>query len=1555
MKKIVLFVFVMTLLQNNLFAQIGTGQYRVVMNALGVNAGSGEYDNGCTNKFEVWFKYSNVATQTKVWEVNGLNGTPTNFTQTIKFPATQSLTFFRIYGERNWKNFFGCKGNGGDYSANTFVSQPCFSQSYSDPIAHWESTFNISIRPDTLILQHENPLDPIISTEDSVSLKTTTAFPPSVYNWEFSVDNGGTWLPFPSQYQGLDSIRLTAIQLFAGSGLDIANYLAENIIIRINACTGSVLSNPLLLNIKKSPPKIISSTATPPACFDTDDGKLTFTFDRMLASNESLILNLNDNTHPGLIYQRQITNDSLDSNHAYTFPDNLQPAQYYLVYQGSLALGSGGSTVTSLSNVKQSDMSNITAPTPVSFTDTSINVWCYEGNDGIITVNAVGGVGNYQYMIKQNGNTDSAWYPFSSGNQQDITGLTAGAWQFQIRDGNQCPAKTGAGGTVITKSITLLQPAAPLTNNTVSLINPTGYGLSDGSIEVEVSGGTPQSNGSYPFQWTDINGNTVTSGITTNVTATGYRIVLSGLPDGYYILNSNDNNYGSATAQQGCTDLDTFHVIQPPPLIITMAIQDSVLCNGDANGSLIAHAIGGIPFNTGNPYIYTWKKKDASNNYVVLGSQTDSIVAGLTTGWYAVNIQDANGIVLAQDSTIFLPEPTLLQVSVDSINVLCYGDSSGSVTAHVTGGTLPYNYSWSTLDSVSTVGHLPAGLYNITIKDRHLCSVQQNVTVTQPASALSLSVRVSDPTYFNATDGSIKAITAGGTSPYTYQWQGVSSTADSVGNIQWGNYSVTATDANGCSAVKGVALINPPMASLSVKDSVLCAADSNGSIVAHIAGGVTFTNGLPYQYIWKKRNSAGIYDVMASQTDSIAVNLTAGYYALNIKDSFGNTLRQDSIFYLSEPAALQLALSKTDVSCYAAANGTAAVLATGGSPAYTYSWTTGSVDTAVNELDTGSYRVTVTDRHACVAQAVVVIYQPDSLAVVLQPVNPTYYEGCNGIITGTVTGGTLPYQYAWTGSSSVNDTAANLCGDAAYTLTVTDANGCTALMKDTLIDPRPLVVNILIEDSVQCNGNANGSLAAHTTGGIPFGTGNPYIYTWKKKDADNNYITLPSQTDSIAAGLTTGWYAVNIKDANGIVLTHDSTFFLPEPDVLQITLTPTDVTCNSFASGSVAADVTGGNTPYSYYWNTGAGSSSVDSLEVGVYYLFIKDRKLCETTAHTQVGQPGSMKLEIAEQPIICADSCNGQLEVNMTGGIAPYSYEWVGFSNTGATLSGVCAGAYQVIVTDSNGCQIQQRDTLQNPPILPLNLGNDRYICFGQAIDYDITVPDDPAIIYQWNSDNGFIGGEAQATLTQAGSYYASVTDADGCYSRDTVILTAVNTTISNEFALPTQAFSHEEIVVVNTTNPPADSVRWVLPAQATQVQMNEQYAAFTLNDTGIYYIRLITYRGVCYAEQTKKLIVTDPEDLNSTGLTATPFIQTFTVSPNPNTGTFNVRIVLQSNADIQLRLINIVTNQITGLIRQSGASSYNLSINKSVIAGTYILLLETPNGSASMKLIIL
>jgi hypothetical protein len=682
--------------------------------------------------------------------------------------------------------------------------------------------------------------------------------------------------------------------------------------------------------------------------------------------------------------------------------------------------------------------------------------------------------------------------------------------------------------------------------------------------------------------------------------------------------------------------------------------------------------------------------------------------------------------------------------------------------------------------------------------------------------------------------------------------------------------------------------------------------------------------------------------------------LTSGWYAFTVQDAELNISTESVEIYLPEPDALALTVIQKNITCNGLHNGEATVSVVGGVPPYTYKWSNnGETSPSIDKLAPGAYWIEVTDKHGCISRQSITITEPGLLSVTFQPKLISEYNVCDGSLKTVVRGGTAPFSYAWSGVNSTADAVSSLCA-GEYSVTVTDAHGCSANQKTTFSNPPALRLSLVVQDSIKCNGNVQGVLVATAQGGIPFASGKKYRYTWKKKNSHGVFETMPAYADSMATDLATGTYACTITDANGISLHQDSVILLPEPTELQLVVQQTNIGCSGADEGSATVIPSGGSLPYSYAWSTGDKTATVRNLSAGPYIVRVTDRNGCVAARQMYISKAAPLYLFLYKKQPLCYQSCDGEIKTTVSGGIAPYSFQWTGSASTGSEAGSLCAGKYSLLVTDAAGCTIQKNDSLQHPAQLPLQLGSDRYICSGQTIRYDISIPSKTGITYRWAGPDGFIATTPAVNLTQPGTYSASVTNAAGCSNSGTVTLSPSGITVANEFALPTQAFVNERIVIVNTTYPAPDSIRWVLPAKAQILSGGQSYAEFQVADTGVYVIKMISYKGVCSSEQEKEMIVSTRSQLLDNGTTKTPFIQAFSATPNPSHGTFAAKVVLQDKAEVQLKLINILSNQTAYQIRKTGDSVYEIPINISVLKGTYLLLLETSKGSSTMKVII-
>lgn len=735
----------------------------------------------------------------------------------------------------------------------------------------------------------------------------------------------------------------------------------------------------------------------------------------------------------------------------------------------------------------------------------------------------------------------------------------------------------------------------------------------------------------------------------------------------------------------------------------------------------------------------------------------------------------------------------------------------------------------------------------------------------------------------------------------------------------------------------------------------------------------------------------------------------------------GNLLTHYDTFYVTHPTAVAFTKATTDVWCHNGDDGHIDISATGGVGNYDYRlFTPGNNDTTWYDFATanqqtlanlvqGSYYVKIRDGNGCVAKNngglgaeitdTSAISQPaDSIhADLVAQQQPTAYGFTNGHIHIAVYGGTPApggtYSYTWTNAANAIVTTDSAyvqggvyhvwlqhLGADQYTVTIrdhqynnaTNKTGCEQVRTYVMEQPQPLKVTLERTSLPSCN-KANthldpysdAILTAHAEGGTPFpAPGLPYVYTWKKKDAGNNWVVMPGYTDSIASGLEEGWYAVNIEDAQGIqlaqyvdnvlVLLTDSTIYMPDHPLLTINEVITPVGCSADVTGGIVSNVAGGVPPYQYSWSTGDHSPDLSGIPAGGYFLYATDVNGCRVSKAVSVPEPDGYTLVLDTIPPTCHDGCDGSITLNLTGGTQPYAFVWEHTAVNTSQVNNLCAGTYTVHISDANNCSFSRIITLGNPPPIVVNMPRDTTLCNGQVTTLDISI-DDPAASYQWQADNGFSAATAQVLLEQAGNYFALITDSDGCTGNDTFTLNRLQLDISADILLPTHALAGEEIVLVNVSNPRAEIVEWLLPAQATALETRDNFVRFRVNDTGTYAITLQTGINACRERVTRDVIVTASANLPGANNVLPPFIEDLKILPNPNNGHFTVQLQLREAAPAQLKVINLLSSEMITRRDLSGQKVYTeaFDINPAA-AGTYLLSVETKKERRTVKIIV-
>ena len=1453
--------------------------------------------------------------------------------------------------------------------------------------------------------------------------------------------------------------------LFSGS-LQLRYVISRN--------NNSITSNIISFSIISCSPQLLSFTPQDAQCSYTDDGSFSMILDRDLEPGKKLVASLfyefKPITNPNsfnLLDQKDTTTliDNADGTYTYQWPSDtpILPGNYKVRYQ-TYDTTTPNPVWDSLEGTE--DGFTISSPPPVTFEATKAKkVYCFGGSDGQIDLTASGDVGSFEYQIGS-----GAWNAFTNAENHTITGLSAGTYTIKVRDGNGCTERLGDGSDK-TETITLTEPNEAVSLSLVNLQNTTASGFANGSITVDVDGGTPFGDGSYTFQWHDSANNLVTSTTTQNV-ASGYRITLNSIGADTYTLTVTDAYFSSTTTQAGCTFTDVYTVTEPPPLSLSIQESNVISCNSSntfgnpsADGELTAIASGGVPFDPlidgFYAYIYTWKKKDASGVWQTITGETTDTLSDIDAGEYAVNIEDANGIIVGtytnngltttNDVQYTLTEPDLLQVSLAKTDVFCHNGSDGTITTTITGGTGNYTVSWNTGATSQNLTGLTAGTYTISVTDEKGCQTQATMAIEGPANPIAIGYTFFAPTFAGATNGWIKATIMGGTpladGSYTFLWEDASNTnlvaqvtpvVDgnayelTLNDIGEGTYFLTIEDANhtlttdnaNCTIIESDYLLEDPeplSATISIQTPISCNSSntysdpfSDGVLACTAEGGVqlqaTDNNGLPYYYTWKKETSPGVWTVLSSQTTDVATGLGVGNYAVNVEDANGiiigtyvnNVLvtPTDVTFQFNEPPLLELSLAKQDVYCHLGSDGWAEATITGGTPPYTTTWSNGDTTLLTENLSAGNYSVAITDSRGCQVDGSIEILQPEDPIEITYTAfsRPSTSGASDGWVEAQIIGGTAladgSYTYAWTddtGTSLNGQTATSFVGasndifqirlndipSGAYYLTIEDANyssatteaGCTVIDSEFIIY-NPIEATIAVFIPISCNQNntfdnpyADGQLLATVTGGLPFATGQPYIYHWKKQDTSGNYIDLPSQTSDIAVDLSTGNYALNVEDSLGnvigiydsftLVQATDVLFTFDEPELLEVSLSSTEINCAAGNDGTATVNINGGIPPYGIQWSNGGTTPTIDDLIAGTYLVYVIDARGCEATGQVTVSQPGGLDIEITQETDpTCYLGNDGAITVNVTGGQTPYTYLW----NTGDTTTGISSlteGTYTFQVTDANSCIAFVEIILVEPDPIIVDLGEDRTLCNDQAHDLDISI-DDSGATYQWTSDNGFSSSSPAVALTEAGTYTATLTTGLGCIGTDTLVISSSTVDIDSQFLITSQAFAEEEVILVNTSNPISENVQWFIPNEATIVDQSDETITLRFDFPGAYEITLRSFQGNCFQDFIKPIIVEEARDLPDMGDADAPFIIDFVTYPNPTTGVFEVDITLQEETTVSLRLFSLVSNVPVDDRQAHNASEYNIDYNINLASGIYFLLLETAKGSEIRRIII-
>lgn len=840
------------------------------------------------------------------------------------------------------------------------------------------------------------------------------------------------------------------------------------------------------------------------------------------------------------------------------------------------------------------------------------------------------------------------------------------------------------------------------------------------------------------------------------------RAVTVSIPGAYTVTVVNSTN--------GCVNTATTNVVldaTPPDVAI------NVVPNAPGCGVR-------LEANSNTPNV-TYRWRDINLGLVLVQKHLYPNAAGT----YTVTVTGANGCSTTASQVVTTPSPVRAYLSAPNVNI-CPGGSATLVPI----ANAPYTWSTGQPDSVLVVRPTVTTTYTITATAAGGCAATATATVTvlTPVAVGMTSMS----SCAGGGSGLIIPSLLGDRPPYTFSWShGVTTLL--ADNLPPGTYTVTVTDATGCTntASATVGQIAPP--NILVQTSFVQCGGTTGNISVSVTPPVS----LPMSFSWQ-----GPTGPLSNFTPELT-NVPVGTYTVTVRDGTGcsstRTIQLTStlLFSLAPQGACNGAngsiqvtvgngtapytygingvggngsgnvfsisnlppdLYQVVVTDASGCSGTASAAvgnvvnlqativnsctpqagirltaAQAGAP-YTFDWAHLPGNNDPQDLDNlapGTYTVTATSLSGCSETQEVQVIQGNALQLSITTINTACFGGSDGRLDLTVTGGTPPFFYQWSNGTTSEDIANLSAGK--YTVTVADNGGCSTTATATVNQPASIQTDVSTTPSA-CGGVATGTASVNLAGGIP-----PYIYLWSNGNTTQNLTNLAP-----------GTYRLTVTDANGC--TTVATAVVGQSANIIITPTVTHVSCFGGNNGRIVLAIAGGTPPYTYQWNNGATTQNQNNLVAGTYVVTVRDVNNCATTQAITVTQPSALEITVTATPIFCNGMAGGDIISTVRGGTPPFTYIWNNGVNT-ANQQFVAAGTYSVTVRDNNGCSALTSVTISQP--LPLEI---LVIQCENSVTVQATGGNAP-YLYRWDN------GATSTNLTlQAGTYNLTVTDERGC-----------------------------------------------------------------------------------------------------------------------------------------------------------------------------------------------
>ncbi len=931
----------------------------------------------------------------------------------------------------------------------------------------------------------------------------------------------------------------------------------------------------------------------------------------------------------------------------------------------------------------------ITAPPPYQFSFVQDSVNCQGGSDGSATITVSGGTPPYTYDWDNMDTTPTA------------TGLDAGFHSVIVSDSFKC---------VVATLVEVLEPTKLLIDNIIAT-SVQCAGQSNGMAEVFVVAGTGTP--TYRYDW----GN---GQLTSKATL---------LPGGTYTVTVTD--------WHNCTATATAVVNEPPPLTADVVNIKPEICAGDCKGEATIQASGGT-----SPYDFIWDTPSIPNG--------TSMPKNLCPGQYSVTVKDFRGCTRLEKLTILAAKP--FDFRFDRISPTCTGLSDGSITSDITGGSPPYRFVWSTGDTTANLTNIPCGKYVLTLTDAAGCTRVSTVDLLCPAPVQVQTIVAKAVRCFGGTDGTLEVQAKGGTGTLAYRWSDPLMQSKLLADsLSAGVYTVTVSDANGCSATASMTVNQPNKLIISITSTpTTCFGGTDGTATATAVGGT-----LGKTYFWGN-----------GKTGSQITGLSAGMHTVTVTDAAGCTAI-DSVSVGQPTSGIQINIQQVRKACFQQKNGAVLASASGGSGGpFAFAWDNGASGPSLSGLPKTLLHLTVTDSKGCTDTLSFPSEEYDSVIVNVGHIIPTCFgysdakAAVNFISGGVATGDSARYDlfdYQWSYLEAPNSVSLlNVPGGQSYSVTATDSLGCSGTFTFLVGQQKGIDIKLDKKD-ISCFGKNDGIAQVLSAVGQ-----NPIIsYRWSNGPDDTTNPNLPP-----------GTYIVTLTDTKGCK--QADTVFIAEPPPILIAFQTSSLLCSNDRTATATATITGGVPDYVLMWSNGATDTSATNLGAGVYTLSVTDKNGCTMQDSVAIARPDSLTVGIETLDPQCFGEASGRIRLLAAGGQQPYRYSIDGSDFKGSSVFiGLNAGQYAMQVRDKKGCTAEVQVLLSQPPPLLVSLGLDTTILLNDSLLLSAEVSNAFGMVtYEWRSawhDSIVCVDTAECSEVWVkplfqNTYFVTATDENGC-----------------------------------------------------------------------------------------------------------------------------------------------------------------------------------------------